>query len=165
MVVIPWTVAHQDSLVRTLEWIPISFSRGSSWPRDWTWVSCTASRFFTVWATRVLQILKQCVEWITGALGISAEWTPTKTSLRGSFPQNCGPGDGGPAGLGLDGRERACLSPQQCFSPGLPSPQCQERLGLSWACSCVSHSRGAHYWRLVPAPRVLTTFKSQEHPW
>ena len=22
-------------------------SRGSSWPRDWTWVSCVASRFFT----------------------------------------------------------------------------------------------------------------------
>ena len=28
------------------------FSRGSSWPRDWTWVSCTAGRFVTIWATR-----------------------------------------------------------------------------------------------------------------
>ena len=28
------------------------FSRGSSWPRDWTRISCTAGRFFTVWATR-----------------------------------------------------------------------------------------------------------------
>ena len=27
-------------------------SRGSSQPRDWTQVSCTAGRFFTVWATR-----------------------------------------------------------------------------------------------------------------
>ena len=27
------------------------FSRGSSWPRHWTQVSCTAGRFFTVWAT------------------------------------------------------------------------------------------------------------------
>jgi len=25
---------------RILEWDVISFSRGSSWPRDWTWVSC-----------------------------------------------------------------------------------------------------------------------------
>ena len=25
---------------RTLEWIAIPFSRGSSQPRDWTWVSC-----------------------------------------------------------------------------------------------------------------------------
>ena len=30
----------------------ISFSRGSSWPRDRTWVSCIAGGFFTVWATR-----------------------------------------------------------------------------------------------------------------
>ena len=25
---------------KNLEWVAISFSRGSSWPRDWTWVSC-----------------------------------------------------------------------------------------------------------------------------
>ena len=36
---------------RTLEWVAISFSRGSSWPRDQTWVSCITGRFFTVWAT------------------------------------------------------------------------------------------------------------------
>ena len=34
---------------RILEWVAISSSRGSSWPRDWTWVSHIA--FFTVWAT------------------------------------------------------------------------------------------------------------------
>ena len=37
---------------RILEWIAISFSRVSSRPRDWTWVSCTAGRFFTIWAMR-----------------------------------------------------------------------------------------------------------------
>ena len=37
---------------RILEWIAIPFSRGSSWPRDWPWVSCIAGRFFTVWTTR-----------------------------------------------------------------------------------------------------------------
>ena len=36
---------------RTLEWVTISFARGSSWPRDWTWVSHFAGRLFTVWAT------------------------------------------------------------------------------------------------------------------
>ena len=30
----------------------ISFSRGSSQPRDWTWVSCIVGRCFTIWATR-----------------------------------------------------------------------------------------------------------------
>ena len=36
---------------RTLEWVAIPFCRGSSWPRDQTWVSCMAGRFFTIWAT------------------------------------------------------------------------------------------------------------------
>ena len=35
---------------RILKWVAIPFSRESSWPRDWTWVS--TGRFFTVWATR-----------------------------------------------------------------------------------------------------------------
>ena len=35
-----------------LEWVDISFSRGSSWPRDQTRVSCIAGRFSAVWATR-----------------------------------------------------------------------------------------------------------------
>ena len=37
---------------RVLEWVAISFSRGSSWPRDWTQVSCIADRRFTIGATR-----------------------------------------------------------------------------------------------------------------
>ena len=37
---------------RMLEWVAIPFSRGSSWLRNWTWVSCIAGRFITVWATR-----------------------------------------------------------------------------------------------------------------
>ena len=42
---------------RILEWVAIPFSRGSSQPRDWTWVSCIAGRFFTIWATREAQAL------------------------------------------------------------------------------------------------------------
>ena len=37
---------------RILEWVAVPFSRGSSWPRDRTHVSCIAGRFFTVWITR-----------------------------------------------------------------------------------------------------------------
>ena len=37
---------------RILEWVTISFSRGSSQPRDQTQVSHVAGRLFTVWATR-----------------------------------------------------------------------------------------------------------------
>ena len=35
-----------------LDWVAIPFYRGSSQPRDWTWISCIAGRFFTVWAIR-----------------------------------------------------------------------------------------------------------------
>ena len=37
---------------RVLEWVAISFSRGSSRPRDWTQVSRIVGRRFTVWTTR-----------------------------------------------------------------------------------------------------------------
>ena len=38
--------------LRTLEWIVISFSRGSSQPRARTHVSCIVDRLCTAWATR-----------------------------------------------------------------------------------------------------------------
>ena len=37
---------------RILEWVAISFSRGSSWPKDGTQVSCIAGKHFNLWATR-----------------------------------------------------------------------------------------------------------------
>ena len=37
---------------RVLKWVAISFSRGSSHPRDWSRVSCIVGRCFTIWATR-----------------------------------------------------------------------------------------------------------------
>ena len=37
---------------RIPEWVAIFFSRGFSWPRDWTHVAYIAGRFFTVWAIR-----------------------------------------------------------------------------------------------------------------
>ena len=48
----PGSSVHGIFQARVLEWIAISFARGSSWPRDRTRVSCTAGRCFTVWATR-----------------------------------------------------------------------------------------------------------------
>ena len=40
---------------RILERVAVPFSKGSSQPRDQTWVSSTAGRFFTSWATREAQ--------------------------------------------------------------------------------------------------------------
>ena len=44
---------HEIFQARILEWVAISSSRGPSRTGDWTWVSQTAGRFFTAWATRV----------------------------------------------------------------------------------------------------------------
>ena len=49
---LPGSSVHEILQARILEWVAIPFSRGSSWPRDWTWVSCIAGRCFTIWATR-----------------------------------------------------------------------------------------------------------------
>ena len=39
----PVSSVHGIFQARILEWVAISFSRESSPPRDWTWVSCIAS--------------------------------------------------------------------------------------------------------------------------
>ena len=44
-------LSHQGS-PRILEWVAYLFSKGTSWPRNWTGVSCIAGIFFTSWATR-----------------------------------------------------------------------------------------------------------------
>ena len=54
----PGSSVHGILQARMLEWIAISFFRGSSWPRDWTRVSSIAGRFFTIWATRKAQVYR-----------------------------------------------------------------------------------------------------------
>ena len=49
---LPGSSIHGIFQARVLEWVAISFSRRSSWPRDWTRVSYIVGRCFTVWATR-----------------------------------------------------------------------------------------------------------------
>ena len=49
---LPGFSVHGIFQARILEWVTISFSRRSSWPRDWTWVSHIVGRCFTIWATR-----------------------------------------------------------------------------------------------------------------
>ena len=48
----PGSSVHGILQTRILEWVAISFTRRSSWPRDWTQLSCIAGRLFTVWTTR-----------------------------------------------------------------------------------------------------------------
>ena len=43
----PGSSVHGILQARILEWVAMPFSRGSSQPRDGTWISCIAGRFFT----------------------------------------------------------------------------------------------------------------------
>ena len=53
--------SHRIFQAKVLEWVAISFSRGSSPPRDRTQVSCTAGRWFTVWATMGEWLNQLCI--------------------------------------------------------------------------------------------------------
>ena len=54
---------------RILEWIAIPFSRGSSWPRDWTLVSRIVGWFFTNW------------KWLTDVQLFGTPWTKQSMEL------------------------------------------------------------------------------------
>ena len=57
----PGSSVHGILQARILEWVTISYSRGSSRHRDWTQVFCTAGRFFTVWATREVHVVEYTI--------------------------------------------------------------------------------------------------------
>ena len=49
---VPASSIHGIFQARILEWVAISFSRGSSWPRDQTQVCRITGRLFIIWDTR-----------------------------------------------------------------------------------------------------------------
>ena len=68
----PSSSVHEILQARVLEWVAISFSRGSSWPRDRTWVSLIVGRRLTVWATREVQMGEGST--FTELAGFSSSW-------------------------------------------------------------------------------------------
>ena len=76
---------HGILQVRKLEWVAFLFSRGSSWPRDWTQVSRIAGRFFTSWVTREAQritVLPYCAGFCHRATWISHRYTYGPSLLK-----------------------------------------------------------------------------------
>ena len=55
---LPGSSVHGILQARILEWVAMPFSRESPWPRDGTWVSCIADRFFTIEPLRKLMKVK-----------------------------------------------------------------------------------------------------------
>ena len=64
----PGSSVHEIFQARILEWVAISFSRGSSQPRDQTQVSCSAGRSFTDGATREAPYVKHMLTEMKGKL-------------------------------------------------------------------------------------------------
>ena len=54
----PGSSVHGISQARILEWVAISFSRGSSWPRDWTHISCIGRWILYHWVTQEAKIAR-----------------------------------------------------------------------------------------------------------
>ena len=53
----PDSSVHGILQARILEWVVITFSKGSSWPRDQSRISCIAGSFTTIWDTREAQCI------------------------------------------------------------------------------------------------------------
>ena len=83
---LPGFSIHGIFQARVLEWGAIAFSRVFSWPRYRTWVSCTAGRCFTLWATREALKKAECQRidafelWCWRRL-LRAPWTARSSNL------------------------------------------------------------------------------------
>ena len=68
---------HGISQARIVEWVAISFSRGSSWPRDQTRVTYIAGRFFYCWATKeaLIETTYQCNRQVLIMEGVADAFT------------------------------------------------------------------------------------------
>ena len=76
------SLPHSLSVARVLEWVAISFSRGSSQPRDQTWVFPIVGRRFTIWATR--EVTKWVWRWLKSYMEL---WNRRRGCYSFSFPE------------------------------------------------------------------------------
>ena len=73
---------HGIFQARILEWVAISFSRGSSRPRDQTQVSRIVGSHFTAWATREVQVRSNSVTSWTATCQASLSFTVSQSLLK-----------------------------------------------------------------------------------
>ena len=84
---LPGSLVHEIFQARILELVAISFSRGSSQPRDQTWVSCMAGGVFTIWGTREV--------WCGSPKGDGVPEVRNPELGWSQGPQNASPGSAG----------------------------------------------------------------------
>ena len=74
-----YQLSHQGS-PRILEWVAYPFSSGSSWPRNWSGVSCIAGGFFTSWAANKAQRLVKLTVITKSSNDLRGKWVAKKES-------------------------------------------------------------------------------------
>ena len=107
---LPDSSVHGIFLARILEWMAISFSRGFFQPRDGTWVSCIAGRFFTTEPLRSMVVLNCLWLYLIGYVYAVQEPGGKFSSTYQVTPQ-------------FSSVTQSCLSlcdPVNCSTPGLP---------------------------------------------
>ena len=78
---LPGSSVCEISQIRILEWVAISSSRGSSWPRDWASISCISKQILYHWATWEAPFICMCV---CGGVVTSDACDPMECSPLGS---------------------------------------------------------------------------------
>ena len=78
---LPGSSVHGILQARILEWVAITFSRGSSQPRHRTQVSHIAGRFFTIWATREAPSFLQLCHQLLRINSFSSMFTTHKQNM------------------------------------------------------------------------------------
>ena len=85
---LPGSSAHGVFQAKILEWVAISFSRGSSQPRDQTCISCIAGRFLTAEPPGKLTLL--CRQILVVSCSIFAPEAPEiQTPSQSSKASSC----------------------------------------------------------------------------
>ena len=98
----PGSYVHGVPQARILEWVAVSFSRGSSWPRDQTHISCFGKWILYCWATREAPSQVDVYNW--------PSWHPTGwTQAVYQSP--------GSQSAGKEGTQVHCYSEKQCSAP------------------------------------------------
>ena len=89
----PGSSVHGVSHAGILGGLPFALSSGPSWASVWTWVSCIAGRFFTIWATREAPQFSSVQLFVTpwtaarqASLSITNSWSLLKLELA---PRQC----------------------------------------------------------------------------
>ena len=79
----PGSSVHGIIQARTLEWVGVSFSRGSSPPRDQTHISCLAGRFFTTESPGkpIFHLLSTCIHKLSQSYHLSSGYYLSVTYL------------------------------------------------------------------------------------